>query len=62
MHSGVWPLCSRGDGIHHLNDAVQCRVSTDGHVSAAEVIVDGANHTDDVELGVSLGRFLIDQT
>lgn len=56
------PLGSGHDGVHHLNDPMQGRVGADGHVSAAEVVVDGANHTDDVELGVSLGRFLIDQT
>lgn len=47
-HGDVWPLCCCGDGIHHLNDAVQGRVCANGHVGATEVIVDGAHHANDV--------------
>lgn len=56
------PLCGGHDGVHHLNDAMQGRVGADGHVGAAEVVVNGADHTDDVELRVFLGGVLIDQT
>lgn len=55
------PLSSRHDGIHHLDDPVQRRVGADGHVSATEVVVDGADHADDVELRVTAGGFLVDQ-
>lgn len=48
------PLCSRSDGVHHLDDAVQGGVCADGHVRAAEVVVDGTHHAHDVQVG----RFL----
>lgn len=32
-----------GDGIDCLDDAMQCRVRADGHVSATEIVVYGAN-------------------
>lgn len=47
-HSDVRPLRSCGDGIHHLDDAVQGRVCANGHVGATEVVVDGAHHAYDV--------------
>lgn len=50
------------DGIHGLDDAVEGRVSADGHVSAAEVVVNGAHHADDVQVGVSLAFLLRDLT
>lgn len=56
------PLSGGHDGVHHLDDPVQRRVGADGHVGAAEVIVDGADHADNVELRVTAGCFLIDQT
>lgn len=56
------PLSGRHDGIHHLDDPVQCRVGADGHVCATEVVVDGADHADNVELRVTAGGFLVDQT
>lgn len=55
------PLCGGHDGVHHLDDPVQGRVGADGHVGAAEVVVDGADHADDVELRVASGRLLIDE-
>lgn len=44
------PLSGGHDGIHHLDDSVQRRVSSNGHVCAAEVVVDGTDHADYVEL------------
>ncbi|MPC14052.1 hypothetical protein E2C01_006804 [Portunus trituberculatus] len=38
-----------GNGIHSLDDAVQCRVSADGHVGATEVVVNGADHAHNIE-------------
>lgn len=49
------PLCCGGDGVHYLYDAMQGRVCPDGHVGATEVIINGAHHADDVEMGGSLG-------
>lgn len=45
------PLCRSGDGVHHLDDAVQGGVCADGHVSAAEIVVDGTHHAHDVQVG-----------
>lgn len=53
--SGRAPLCCGGDGIHDLNDAMKGRVCANGHVGAAEVIINGANHANDVEMGGILG-------
>lgn len=44
------PLSGGHDGVHHLDDPVQRRVSSNGHVGAAEIVVNGADHADDVEL------------
>lgn len=49
------PLCCGGDGIHYLYDAMQRRVRADGHVSATEVIVNGAHHANDIEMGGTFG-------
>lgn len=49
------PLRRGGDGIHNLNDAMKSRVRSDGHVGAAEVIIDGAHHADNVKMGGILG-------
>lgn len=43
------PLCSCHDGVDHLDDPVQRRVGADGHVRAAEVVVDGTHHAHDVK-------------
>lgn len=56
------PLSSGHDSIHHLDDAVQCRVGADGHVGATEVVVDGADHADNVQHRVTAGGRLIDHT
>ena len=48
------PLGGRHDGVHHLDDAVQGRVRADGHVGAAEVVVDGSHHPHHVEVPVLL--------
>lgn len=50
------------DGIHSLDDPVKGGVGTDGHVGAAEVIVDGAYHAHDVQVGVLCLLFLSDLT
>lgn len=55
------PLGRRHDGIDHLDDPVQGRVRPDGHVSPAEVIVDGADHAHDVEGRIFLNGILLDQ-
>lgn len=57
----ISPLSRGHDGVHHLDDPVQCRVGADGHVGAAEVVIDGADHSNNVEFGVAAGRVLIDQ-
>ena len=44
---------SRYDVIHCLNDSVESRVSTDGHVRSTEVVVNGSNHTDNVQVRVA---------
>ena len=56
------PLRGGHDGVHHLDDPVQGRVGADGHVGAAEVVVDGADHPDDVERRVTADGLLVDQT
>jgi len=48
MRGGRW-----NDGVDGLDDAVKGRVRSDGHVGAAEVVVDGSNHAHDVEMGVA---------
>ncbi len=55
------PLSSGHDGIHHLDDPVQRRVSADGHVGATEVIVNGADHANDMENRVTADCLLTDQ-
>ncbi len=57
---GVWPLRSGHDSIDYLHDAVQRRVSSDGHVGAAEVVVDGAHEPHDVQVVVLLGQSVCD--
>lgn len=56
------PLRGGHDGVHHLDDPVQGRVGADGHIRAAEVVVNGADHADDVELRVTAGCLRVDQT
>lgn len=56
------PLRRGGDGVHNLHDAVQRRVGTDGHVSAAEVVVDGAHHAHDVQVARALSLLRRDAT
>lgn len=53
------PLSSGHDGIDNFNDSVQSRVGADGHVGAAEVVVDGAHHAHHVEVSVLLHGFVI---
>lgn len=47
----VIPLSCGGDGIHYLYDAMQGRVSANGHVSSTEIIVNGAHHANNIEVG-----------
>lgn len=54
------PLGRGGNGVNDLHDAVQGRVCANGHVCAAEVIVDGAHQPGDVQVRVGLGRALRD--
>lgn len=56
------PLCCGGDGIYNLDDAMQGRVRPDGHVGATEVIVNGAHHANDVQMGGTLGLVGCDLT
>lgn len=56
------PLCGGGDGIHDLYDAMQGRISADGHVSSTEVIVNGAHHANNIEVGSGLGLICRDLT
>ena len=56
-------LMTRGggdNGVDGLDNSVQCRVSADGHVSAAKVIVNGADHADDVQVAALLALLLGD--
>lgn len=56
------PLCCGCDGIHNLYDAMQGRVRPNGHVSATEVVVNGAHHANNVEVGGRLGLIGCDFT
>lgn len=56
------PLCGRGDGIHHLYDAVEGGVCPDGHVCATEVIVDRTHHAYDVQVGRFTGLVICNFT
>lgn len=58
----ISPLSGGHNGIHHLDDSVQRRVSSNGHVCAAEVIVDGTDHANYVELWIAARVLLADQT
>lgn len=49
---------SSSDGVHGLDDAVEGGVSANGHVGATEVIVDGAHHANNVQVGVKLALLL----
>lgn len=46
------------DGIDRLYDPVQRRVCPYRHIRAAEVIVDGADYTDYIQLSVRLSLLL----
>lgn len=54
------PLSRGHDGINDLHDAVQRRVSADGHVGATEVVVYGAHQPDDVQVAVLLSQRVCD--
>lgn len=51
-----------GDGVDDLSDAVEGRISADGHVCPTEIIIDGAHQSHDVQVSVLLGRFRCDST
>jgi hypothetical protein len=51
----------RADRVEGLGDPVEGRVGADGHVGAAEVVVDRADHADDAEEGVARGRGGVDR-
>ena len=47
------PLVTVGsshNGVDGLHDPVEGRVGADGHVSAAEVVINWANHPNDVQV------------
>ena len=52
---------SRDDVIYSRNDSVEGRVSSDGHVSTTEVVINGSDHTDDVEVGVAHDLVIVDE-
>lgn len=56
------PLGSGGDGIDDLHNAMQGRVCADGHVGAAEVIIDGAHQPSNAQVCMFLSRGLRDLT
>lgn len=56
----VWPLCSGHDSINYLHDAVERRVCSNGHVSATEVVVNGAHKPHDVEVVMLLCQSVCD--
>lgn len=56
------PLSSCHDSINHLNDPMQGWVGSNGHVRATEVIVNGANHANNVEHRVTADSLFIDET
>ena len=60
FNHSVWPLCSGHDSINYLHDAVQRGVGSNGHVSAAEVVVDGAHEPHDVQVVVLPGQSVCD--
>lgn len=45
------PLRCGGDGIYYFNNAMQGAVSANCHISSTKVIVNGAHHANDVEVG-----------
>ena len=49
---------SSRDRIDAVHDSMQCGIGADGHISAAEIIVDRTDDTNDMELLVS--SFLLD--
>ena len=51
----------RDDGVDGGDDPVQRRVRSDGHVGAAEVVVDGADDADNVETRVVVFLLFGDQ-
>ena len=51
----------RNDAVNGLHDAAQRRVGADGHVGAAEVVVDGADDAHDVEVRIVFQLLVGDQ-
>jgi hypothetical protein len=51
---------SGDDGVNRLDDSVQRRVGADGHVRAAEIVVNGADHASNVQMTVLFTLFLGD--
>lgn len=48
------------DGIDGLDDAMQRRVRADGHVRAAKIVVDRADHAGDVQHAVLFALLVVD--
>ena len=49
-------MCSGHDSINDVHDAMQSRVSSDGHVRSTKVVVDGADQAHDVQVIVLFGQ------
>lgn len=50
------PLCSSGDCINDFHNAMQGRVSSNGHVGSTEVIINRTHKTHNVQMGVLLSQ------
>lgn len=53
---------STDDGIDRLDDPVQSRIRTDGHVRSAEIVINGTDHAGNVQALVLGALFLSDLT
>lgn len=61
MHTyAVLPLCSSGDCIDDLHDAMQGRISSDGHVCSTEVVINRTHKTHDIQMGMLLSQCVCD--
>ena len=53
-------LCGGDDSVNSFYDSLQSRIGSNCHVSAAEIIIDRANQTANLDEGTLLGLFLSD--
>lgn len=54
------PLRSSADCIDDLHDAMQGRISSDGHVRSTEVVIDRTHESHNVQMGVLLSQRVCD--